>query len=238
MSTPRILSPALLAAGEIPLPDEAARHVAALRLKAGAPLAVFDGTGGEWAARLAEAGKRPKAWLIEHHAVERESPLESILLQALCSGDKMDFVVQKATELGVSRIIPWQASRSELRLSGERAEKRLARWRQIAISACEQCGRNRLPEISLPASPAEAFGCAKGQKVLFSPEAEGTLGSLPASPAASLLIGPEGGLAPEEIAAAKAAGFAARRLGPRVLRTETAGLAALAVLQSLWGDWA
>lgn len=220
------------------LPDDAARHLAALRLKPGAALTLFDGTGGQWAATLIEGGKRPAVRLLEHQTIERESPLSTTLLQALCSGDKLDFVVQKATELGVARIVPWQAQRSELKLSGERADKRLARLRQIAISACEQCGRNRLPEISPVVTLSAALQQAQGQKILFAPEAQSALGGLPAASAATLLIGPEGGLAPEEIAEAKAAGFVGVRLGPRVLRTETAGPAALAVLQSRWGDWA
>jgi 16S rRNA (uracil1498-N3)-methyltransferase len=183
------------------------------------------------------------AELLAWREVERESPLGLTLVQALQSGEKMDLTVQKAVELGAGRIAPVLARRSVVRLRGERAEKRVMHWRAVAASACEQCGRNRVPEVAALCDlepwlerPPERAGSLR---LMLEAEAGVALDALqgPGAGAVELLVGAEGGLAPEERELARKAGFVAVRLGPRVLRTETAGLAALAAIQCLWGDF-
>ena len=171
--------------------------------------------------------------------VDRESPLQIVLVQALASGDKMDWVMQKAVELGASAIQPVQAERSVLRLAGERADKRQAHWQQVAVAACEQCGRNRIPEVR----PLQALAhwLAAHRDALCYVLAPGGAASFAEEPAPQqavhVLVGPEGGWSDAELAAFDAAGCRRVRLGPRVLRTETAGLAAIAALQARWGDF-
>lgn len=227
---------------EFLLPSDAMQHaVQALRLRQGAALVLFDGTGGEYLATLVDVAKREaRVRLDEFRPVERESALKVRLVQCLQAGDRMDFTIQKAVELGVSEIVPVISERSVVRLDGERAVKRLAHWRQIVIAASEQCGRNRLAVVReitsyvrWLATPAEE-GFAR---VLLSPQAESSFTTLSRPVAVELLIGAEGGLAPQELDAAVHAGFQAVRLGPRVLRTETAGLAALAAIHARWGDF-
>ncbi|MDY0011605.1 MAG: 16S rRNA (uracil(1498)-N(3))-methyltransferase [Rhodocyclaceae bacterium] len=227
--------------GEVALPREVAHHAErVLRLVVGDELVLFGGDGAEYAARLVSLGREPRAEILARRAPERESPLAVTLVQALASGDKMDWVVQKAVELGAVAVAPVAAERSVLKLAGERADKRQAHWRQVAVSACEQCGRNRVPEIlpvrTLTACLAEPAGNAL--RLMLDPAAPGGLGDLgrPTGPV-HILIGPEGGWSPAELAAARQAGVRGVRLGPRVLRTETAGLAMLAALQALWGDF-
>lgn len=222
------------------LPAAAAHHaLRVLRLSVGDDVTLFNGEGGEYPGRIAEAGRAVRVQLGDWHAVERESPLDMTLAQALPSGDKMDFVVQKAVELGVARIQPLLAARSVVRLSGERAARRVEHLRQVAISACEQCGRNRLPEIAPILDLRQWLGqLAQDNEIwrlLLSPQG----GRRPRELAGRrflLLVGPEGGLDKEEAAAARLAGFADLSLGPRILRTETAGPAALAALGALHGD--
>ncbi len=231
---------ALPAGGEIQFPEALAHHaVRVLRLVHGDPVVMFDGSGGETEARLAVRGKAVFAMLGEHRAVERESPLTVVLVQALATGDKMDWVVQKAVELGASAIQPVQAERSVLRLSGERAGKRLAHWRQIAVAASEQCGRNRiagvLPVMSLAHWLAASVDALR--YVLAPGGAGGFGGEARPQQAVHLLIGPEGGWSEAELATCDAAGCIRLTLGPRILRTETAGLAALAAMQARWGDF-
>lgn len=238
----RFFSPEPLpSSGEFPLPEPIAHHaVRVLRLRDGDPVVLFDGRGGEISARLAVRGKSCIALLGERCDADRESPLEIVLVQALASADKMDWIVQKAVELGVSRVVPVRAARSVLRLSGERAEKRVAHWRQVAVAACEQSGRNRVPEVGdiVDLSAHLAVSRANADLLVLDP-ADGmpvaTLGA-PAR-ARHVLIGPEGGWSEEELAACRAAGARPLRLGPRVMRTETAGLAVIAVMQGLWGDF-
>jgi 16S rRNA (uracil1498-N3)-methyltransferase len=161
------------------------------------------------------------------------------LVQALQAGDKMDFTIQKAVELGVRDIVPVESRRSVLRLAGERAAKRVAHWQGVVASACEQCGRNQVPLVA-PLEKLENWLArpANGAlRLMLAPDAEQTLATIPPATEVQLLIGAEGGLDPQEVLAAKQAGFQSVRLGPRVLRTETAGLAALAALQALWGDF-
>lgn len=240
---PRFFCPTPLAAGQlIALPPQAAHHaLRVLRMGPGDELVLFDGSGGEWPGRLVEVGRALQVALGEWRELERESELALTLVQALAAADKMDWVVQKAVELGAAAIQPLQAKRSVVRLSGERAEKRSLHWHQVAISACEQCGRNRVPKIAtlldLPhylAQPA----AENETRLLLSPH-EGQRLSALARPqgGVTLLVGPEGGFDQEEERAARSAGFQAVALGPRVLRTETAGLAVIAATMALWGDF-
>ncbi|HTT01196.1 MAG TPA: 16S rRNA (uracil(1498)-N(3))-methyltransferase [Steroidobacteraceae bacterium] len=222
------------------LQGSAATHIArVLRLSSGDALTIFDGRGGEYAARIAELRKDAvRVEVGEHLEIERESSLSVTLAQGVSRGERMDFVVQKATELGVRRIVPVATERSVVRIdAGQAVDKRLRHWRAIAIAACEQCGRNRLPEIAPPQPLATCLGGLAPQtlRILLSLEG-GSACELPAAADVTLLIGPEGGLTEEEQRRARAAGFVAVRLGPRVLRTETAALAALAVLQQRLGD--
>ena len=224
------------------LPAQAGEHVArVLRLGEGAPLVLFNGDGHDYAAVITHVGKREVRTRIEgRQAITNESPLPLTLAQGVARGEKMDLIVQKATELGVARIVPLLTERSEVRLDQARAEKRLAHWRAIAASACEQSGRARLPQI-LPTQPLEGWLGALPQdgalRLALLPEGDQSARSLGFGPAGGLLVvGPEGGLGERDVAGLAAAGFTGLRLGPRVLRTETAGLAALAALQALHGD--
>ena len=230
----------LPAGGEVALPDALAHHaLRVLRLRDGEAVVLFDGSGGEVEARLAVRGKAVFAQLGEARAVERESPLRIVLVQALASGDKMDWVVQKAVELGAHAVQPVQAERSVLRLAGERADKRVAHWQQVAVAACEQCGRNRVPEIRPLQALAPWLGAHRDalNYVLAPGGAAGFADEPEPKDVVHLLVGPEGGWSEVEIAAFDAAGCLRVRLGPRVLRTETAGLAAIAALQARWGDF-
>ncbi|MDR0441596.1 MAG: 16S rRNA (uracil(1498)-N(3))-methyltransferase [Candidatus Accumulibacter sp.] len=251
MRPPRFFSPSPLTVGaRVHLSPGAARHAArALRLDAGDALTLFDGRGGEYACRIESRGREGNGdalavEVLSWRGVECESPVDLTLVQALQAGEKMDLTVQKAVELGASRIAPVATRRSVVRLAGERAKKRVAHWRAVAASACEQCGRNRVPEVAdltdLPRWLEQPRSGARPLRLMLDPEASLALDALPRPEAATgveLLIGAEGGLAPEERELSLAAGFVAIRLGPRVLRTETAGLAALAAIQCLWGDF-
>lgn len=228
-----------MAGQAVELPEAAAHHAArVLRLEVGDALTLFTGTGGEYAAQLVRIDKRGAAVRVDAYTpVERESPLSITLAQSVVANDAMDYAVRKSVELGVTAIQPVVSARSAPLPAGERSDKRLAHWRQIAIAACEQCGRNRIPEIAAPRPLADWLSAWSGDGVIFVPDAEQALASLPppVRPLA-VLIGPEGGFAPREFAEARAKAFTAVRLGPRVLRTETAGVAALAALQAIWGD--
>jgi len=242
----------LVAGASLALPEQAAAHVArVLRLGTGDALTLFDGRGGEWTARIASVqGHRVRVTPETHLAIERESPLAVTLLQALARGEKMDWVLQKATELGVARILPVATERSVVQLDGERAGKRLAHWQGILAAACEQCGRNRLPELLPPARlEAACAATSAATRLVLAPGAAASLvatvrgmaegaDGLAAYHGIALLIGPEGGLSESEIRTALAHGFVAVGLGPRVLRTETAAIAAIGLLQGLAGDLA
>jgi 16S rRNA (uracil1498-N3)-methyltransferase len=224
----------------VTLIGSAARHLTrVLRLRPGQALTLFNGRGGEYAATLeALHGQRVAVAVGEMSAIERESPLTLTLAQGVSRGERMDLIVQKATELGASRIVPLLAERSVVRLSASQAARKLEHWRAVAIAACEQSGRNRLPELSPPLSLSEfVSGAAGTTRLLLSPTGTMSLDDVP-RPAAGMtvLIGPEGGLTDHEQQAALRAGFVAVRLGPRVLRTETAAIAALALLQREFGD--
>jgi 16S rRNA (uracil1498-N3)-methyltransferase len=241
--TTRLYCPLPLATGAtVDLPEAAAHHAArVLRLKGGDEVTLFNGEGGEFAARIVRVDARAVAVDVgEFRANNRESPLVVTLIQGLATGDRMDYAIQKAVELGVAAVQPVTTVRSVARLDAARAEKRILHWRQIVISACEQCGRNRVPAV-LPLRDLDDWLLAPtgaSLRLLLAPDAQGALAGM-TRPAGSIefLVGPEGGLAPEETAAALRAGFSAVRLGPRVLRTETAALAALGALNTLWGDW-
>jgi len=232
----------LASGAEITLPAQAGEHVArVLRLEVGAPVVVFAGDDGmEYDAVLSAVGKREvRATVGDGRVLANESPLSLTLAQGVARGEKMDLIVQKATELGVTRIVPLVTERSEVKLDAARAEKRLAHWRAVASSACEQSGRARVPAIE-PAVPLAAWLSSLGDggpmRLALLPEGTKRPGELGLRDAAMLAIGPEGGFGERDRAALAGAGFTGLRLGPRILRTETAGLAAIAALQALYGD--
>lgn len=236
-AAPRLFVAAVLAqcGGAVELGAAATRHAQVLRLQPGAALTLFDGHGGEWQARLAAMGRREAtAELIAHRAVERELPRAITLALGMPAGERMDFVVEKATELGVAAIQPLVCERSVLRLAGERAEKRRAHWQAIAVAACEQCGRNRVPAIGAPQALASWLAALPERDER---EARWLLGWRDATPLEArapqrvcVLSGPEGGLTEHEEDLARARHFEARSLGPRVLRADTAPLAVAATL--------
>ena len=241
---PRFFVPEMLVPGaDIRLPERAARHVAVLRLREGVAITLFNGEGGECRAVLTGLARdRVTARIVERLDTERESPLAITLAQCVSAGDRMDFVLQKATELGATTLIPVASERSIVRVSGDRAERKLEHWRNVVIAACEQCGRNRPPLIPAMAAlhpwlAGLPMSRTDGARLLLAPDGVAGAGSLARETRVTLLVGPEGGLAAHEREAAERAGFTPVRLGPRVLRTETAPLAALAVLQTLWGDF-
>jgi 16S rRNA (uracil1498-N3)-methyltransferase len=242
MNQPRFYCREVLSPGaHIDLPAPVARHaVRVLRLPLGTAVVLFDGRGGEYDARIERIERdRVVAALGAWRDVERESGLAVTLIQAVQAGEKMDYTVQKAVELGVSQIVPVDSRRSVTRLSGERAARRVAHWQGVAAAACEQCGRNQVPQLA-PLEKLENWLArpANGTlRLILAPDAEQALVDLPPVTNVQMLIGAEGGLDPQEIVAAQQVGFKAVRMGPRILRTETAGLAALAVMQALWGDF-
>lgn len=243
MSTPRFHVPApLTVSSTLDLPEAVAHHAArVLRLRSGNAITLFNGSGGEYAARITAVGKHAVTVSVERYdPVERESPLPITLVQAVSSGERMDLTIQKAVELGVARIVPVESERCVVQLKGERAAKRMAHWQQVVVSACEQCGRNRIPEVRM-ISPLDVWLAAEEkytQRWVLLPGAETALRDLPRPQRPiELLVGPEGGLTEAEVDAARRAGYQPIRLGPRVLRTETAAPALLAALQALWGDF-
>ena len=223
----------------VELPERAARHVAALRLRAGDALTLFAGDGHEWRATLTAVDRRGvRVAVHERRAVSRESPLAITLAQGICAADRMDLVLQKATELGVARIRPLVTARVIVRLSQERQERRETHWQNVAIAACEQCGRNVVPAVAPVAGLRDFLGepAAPGTRILLSPLADATLRTVDVRAPVTILVGPEGGLTDDERDLAALAGFVPVRFGPRILRTETAPLAAVAALQALYGD--
>ncbi|MEH6580721.1 MAG: 16S rRNA (uracil(1498)-N(3))-methyltransferase [Halioglobus sp.] len=240
MRIPRIYTEQLLQPGAtVQLEPGPSQHIArALRMREGASLLLFNGRGGIYVATVASLGKKSVTVAItEHLSEELESPLRLELGIAISRGDRMDWVIQKATELGVASITPLMTERTEIKLKGDRADKKLAHWRQIVISACEQSGRNRLPTVEPVGKLANWLPTVKTDRrfVLHHRDTSAkNTGETPAS--AAILIGPEGGLSPEEISEVGNFDFEALTLGPRVLRTETAPLAAIAILQAQWGD--
>ena len=235
---------ALTPGATVALPDHVAGHlVRVLRLREGDDCVLFNGDGYDYAARVAASSKREtRVEVGQARLVGNESPLRITLLQGIARGEKMDLILQKATELGVARIVPVDAERTEVRLDAARMEKRLAHWRSVVASACEQCGRARLPDVAAPVAVAEA-GARSADAALrltLDPGGEHSLVSLAIGEdtAIAIAIGPEGGWSPRDREALRGAGFEGLRLGPRILRTETAGLAAIAALQARFGDLA
>lgn len=243
MSTPRFYCDATLGPGvQLDLPENAAHHASrVLRLRAGDEAMLFNGDGNDYLVDLLRVSKegvtaKVKSW----QSIDRESPLKVTLAQAISSGDRMDFTLQKAVELGVGAVQPLAAERSVVKLSGERAERRREHWQNVVISACEQSGRAAVPDVAMPTPMLHWLGSMPdfSLKLMLSPVAERTLHDLPPPDGhICLLIGCEGGFAPTEIQAAESMGFTPVRLGPRVLRTETAALTALSAIQTLWGDF-
>ncbi|GEK73180.1 MULTISPECIES: 16S rRNA (uracil(1498)-N(3))-methyltransferase [Halomonas] len=240
IKAPRIHVDAALAAGaDVVLPEGPARHVArVLRLGEGAPLRLFDGHGIEAEAVLVEAGRKRVVARVEAlHEGRGESPLAVHLGQAISKGDRMDYAIQKAVELGVAEITPLYTEHGDVRLKGEREAKKLAHWQAVAASACEQCGRATVPPVHPPVGLADWLaGRDEALRLVLHPGTPGALDREDAIARAALLIGPEGGLSDAEIDAATAADFAALTLGPRILRTETAPVVALTLLQDRFGD--
>ncbi len=242
MSIPRFYCPIPLAPGQAAtLPEAVSRHaLAALRLRVGDRLILFDGDGGECLAVLERGGREACVRILECRTVDRDSPLEVILAQGVSSGERMDYTLQKAVELGVAAIEPLLTRRTVVRLDAGRRQRRRAHWQGVVMAACEQCGRNRLPAVGeIHDFPDWLVGTRQrtAVKYLLDPEGGLRLRDLPAPDRPVLLLaGPEGGLEPAERAAALAVGFLPLRLGPRILRTETAAVAALAAMQALWGD--
>ncbi len=242
MRLTRVYVPGSLAAGRRHTIDgEAANHISrVLRLRTGDALTLFDDRGGEYAARIEEF--RIGAVMVtvgDRSTTIRESPLSLTLAQGVSRGERMDWVVQKATELGVTRIIPVLTERTVVRLDEKQADRKLSHWKGIVIAACEQSGRDRIPAVDAPLTLTEflegADRCA--MRVMLSPAAGLSIAGLtPPEAGVVVLIGPEGGLAEAEQQSALTAGFVAVRLGPRVLRTETAAVAALTLLQHRFGD--
>jgi 16S rRNA (uracil1498-N3)-methyltransferase len=230
---------------EVQVTDDLFRYMGrVLRLTAGAEVMVFDGSGAQWPAvitALARSQLTLRLGTASHPACE--SPLPIRLMQAVSRGDRMDFAVQKASELGAREIQPVLARHGVVQLQGAQAARRMAHWQQVAVSACEQSGRTRPPAVSLPRDLPQALAelPVDGPRWILVAEAAHTLGADPApatTDTITVLIGPEGGFSDDEQAMAVTHGFQPRRLGPRVLRTETAAVAVLAVLQSRWGDLA
>jgi len=226
------------------IPEQAGLHLTrVLRLDAGAPVILFDGSGGEYAATLERDGKKVWARVGAFTAGERESPLDITLLQGVARGERMDLIVQKATELGISRIVPVLAERYVVKADAKQRERKREHWQAVAVAACEQCGRKRVPDVSEPRSLGDAIAAllADSARCLLSADGDETLTAFATRSRGRplvLLIGPEGGTADNEDRYARANGFVSCRLGPRILRTETAGLAALATLQAIAGDFA
>ncbi len=242
MRLTRVYVDAPIAAGKrLVVAGGAVNHITrVLRLRSGDALTVFDGSGGEFGARIEEFRKDSVVVAVEdHRALDRESPLPLTLAQGISRGERMDWIIQKATELGTSRIVPLFTKRSVVRLDEKQAERKLQHWRAIAVAACEQSGRNRIPDLATPMDffdllPADSSGVTR---LLLSPTGAVRIDDLQdVAKGITVLIGPEGGLEDVEQEAAVAAGFKAVRLGPRVLRTETAAIAALTIIQRYFGD--
>ncbi|MET4692605.1 16S rRNA (uracil(1498)-N(3))-methyltransferase [Endozoicomonas lisbonensis] len=240
MRNPRIYFPCSMSAGAtVELTDSAANHVGkVLRMKPQDSLILFDGDGSAYQGKVESVSKKSVVVMLEH-PIEKtvESPLSIHLGQSLSRGERMDYAIQKATEVGVTEITPLFSERCEVKLNKERLEKRLRHWQQVAISACEQCGRNRVPVIH-PAVSVDEWVTQQTSdlKFVLHHRTERRLEGYDQPASVSLLIGPEGGLTADEIERAEQNGFNALALGPRVLRTETAPVSAITLMQYLWGD--
>jgi 16S rRNA (uracil1498-N3)-methyltransferase len=243
MRIPRVhVSQPLQAGREVLLTDQAGEHLArVLRLERGHPVILFNGDGREYDATLASLARHAvSAEVVGVRTVDRESPLPLTLAQGIARGEKMDWILQKATELGVARIVPIVTERTEVKLDEERAERRLLHWTSVIGGACEQSGRARLPVIEAPLRLDRWLGTLvehTSLRLALVPGGEVTLRTLPPMPHGAIVcVGPEGGLSDNDAAMLRGSGFLSLRLGPRILRTETAGITALAALQTLHGD--
>lgn len=240
MRIPRIFTEQTLVTGElIQLEESASHHLSkVLRMQTGRELILFNGTGGEFAATINDISKKYVTVLIaEHTADNRESPLQLELAIGISRGERFEWVLQKATELGITKITPLITERTEVKTSGDRQEKMQDRWQQIIISACEQCQRNLLPELAAPVQLNDWLATVNSDfRFVLHHRDSKTLPAEQQPQSVALLIGPEGGLSENEIAQAQAKNFNALTLGPRVLRTETAPIAAISLVQYLWGD--
>ncbi|MDQ3288432.1 MAG: 16S rRNA (uracil(1498)-N(3))-methyltransferase [Pseudomonadota bacterium] len=234
---------ALANGAEVNLPETAAAHLArVLRLQAGDECVLFNGDGMDYPACIVASSKRMVRVQVGTPAkVERESPLRIVLLQGIARGEKMDMILQKATELGVAQVRPLSSQRSEVKLDAERAAKRVAHWRQVVIAACEQSGRAVVPDVLAPAPLAAVLEelAEPGLRLILDPGGSLALARLvePEHATVVLAVGPEGGWSPLDRQQLLAAGFAGLWMGPRILRTETAALAAMSALQALFGDF-
>ncbi|MGH8042690.1 MAG: 16S rRNA (uracil(1498)-N(3))-methyltransferase [Rudaea sp.] len=244
MRIPRIYTDQTLAPGsEVLLPEQAGEHIArVLRLERGHALILFNGDGREYAANLASLAKRAvTAEVGATREVDREAPLQLTLAQGIARGEKMDWILQKATELGVARIVPIVTERTEVKLDEERAGRRFAHWNAVIAGACEQCGRNRLPVLEPPQRLDRWLGALAGAtqaRLALLPEGDIGLRQIPLMDNGAILaVGPEGGFSEHDVTLLRQTGFHGLRLGPRVLRTETAAIAALAALQAMAGDF-
>lgn len=243
MRIPRFYVPEVAASGEIiSVTGQTAHHVTqVLRLRPGALIRLFNGHGPEWEAVLLQSRRAGIQLEVGSAVATIDEPSICITLaQGITRNDRMDFILQKAVELGVSRILPLWMQRSQGRVRGDRLEKRCRHWQGVIISACEQCGRSTLPQLSAPENYAEWIGTPRssGHCLMLQPDSNHVIHDLPPPPGDSIvLVGPEGGLEAEEQQLATAAGFTGIRLGQRILRTETAALSALACMQALWGDF-
>ena len=243
MRIPRICVVEPLEVGaEILLPAQAGEHLArVLRLEQGHPIILFNGDGREFRAEISQLGKRAvSARVLDVGVVEdRESPLKLTLAQGVARGEKMDLILQKATELGISRVVPLITERTEVKLDAERTTRRLVHWQAVVASACEQSGRLCLPKIDMPirlSAWVAALSSSDGLRLALNPQGSVSPRTLPAFETAVLVVGPEGGLSPHDLSMLDQAGFLGLRLGPRILRTETAGLAGITALQAIHGD--
>jgi len=234
------LDAALIPGAVVELPSDTASHLAkVLRARGGDELILFNGDGREFAGAIDTVrGSRVTACVGDGRQIDRESPFAVTLVQCVPRGDRMDFIVQKATELGVAGIVPVLSQRSVVRLDARQSESKAAHWRAVAVSACEQCGRNRLPDIAAPRQLIHylAESTAAGPRLVLEPELDSKDAAINLGTATEIAIGPEGGFAPDELEAFRLAGFSRVSLGPRVLRTETAAIAAVTWLQTRFGD--
>ena len=230
----------LVVGTNIDLPKETSRHIQVLRLNEGNEIVLFNGEGGEYSVRIISLERtKTGVEILSHHDREMELPYNITLAQALPEAGKMDWIIEKAVELGASKILPLAAQRSVVRLNADRAEKRLARWQTIVTAASEQCGRNTLMEISEPVAFNTFVENSGGLRVMFTPRATETLSGWArkqAPQAITIMIGPEGGFSPEEEELAIQNGVIPLSMGSRILRTETAGMAVISAINAIWDN--
>lgn len=225
---------------DIALPDFAANHaVRVLRLRDGDAVTLFNGDGQDYAGKLALGKRETRVRVTQVQAVDNESPLAITLVQAIARGEKMDLILQKATELGVAKIVPVITERTEVKLDDDRADKRIVHWQRVLESACEQCGRAQIPVVESPLTlerSARLFADSDELKLVLHPDNGQAISTLPAMTQVAIAIGPEGGFSDRDLGVLDQAGFRRITLGPRILRTETAGLATITALQTRFGD--